>query len=496
MRVIPWLKTGIVIIWLFGAILRFWRLGQFNTLVFDEVYYGVFANNYLTGTTFFNAHPPLCQYIIAIGIWIGSHLPWGQDQVNSLAGSVLSTFSYRWINALTGSFVPVVTMAIAWQLTHRRNFTLIVGLCAAVDGLFLVESRYALSNIYLVIFGLLGQLYWLWALNDTNRPGWRKLTIAGIFLGASVAVKWNGLGFLLGIYLLWGLAWLIKIIVEFRQKGTGNRQEAEELTKTRLEKYFFRISSLATSRQIFFGKITQLSLAQLISYLGIIPALTYSLIWIPHLQMNPQYGFWDIHQRIMFFHQQVGGSEVHPYCSPWYSWIVMWRPIAYFYHTTRDTQEIVPAYPPLPASAGKIIYDVHAMGNPILWWFSTIAIMLLTGVLLWELWQRNNTKLVTIGQNGAVWFMVANYAANLLPWMRVSRCTFIYHYMSASVFAWLALAWILEGWLTSKQLGYRFLGAIAIILIMVAFWFWLPIYLGLPLSPEGYKLRMFFPNWV
>jgi len=48
--------------------LRFWELERFNTLVFDEVYYAKFANDYLTKTPFFNAHPSLSQYIIAIGI--------------------------------------------------------------------------------------------------------------------------------------------------------------------------------------------------------------------------------------------------------------------------------------------------------------------------------------------------------------------------------------------------------------------------------------------
>jgi len=32
--------------------LRFWGLSRFNTLVFDEVYYAKFANNYLTRTPF------------------------------------------------------------------------------------------------------------------------------------------------------------------------------------------------------------------------------------------------------------------------------------------------------------------------------------------------------------------------------------------------------------------------------------------------------------
>jgi len=37
---------------LLSAGLRFWGLSRFNTLVFDEVYYAKFANNYLTHTQF------------------------------------------------------------------------------------------------------------------------------------------------------------------------------------------------------------------------------------------------------------------------------------------------------------------------------------------------------------------------------------------------------------------------------------------------------------
>jgi len=28
--------------------------------------------------------------------------------------------------------------------------------------------------------------------------------------------------------------------------------------------------------------------------------------------------------------------------------------------------------PPLPAAAGKVIYDVHAIGNPALWWLQLL----------------------------------------------------------------------------------------------------------------------------
>ena len=59
---------GMLSVFLLSLTLRFWQLERFNTLIFDEVYYAKFANNYLTKTPFFNAHPPLSQYIIAIGI--------------------------------------------------------------------------------------------------------------------------------------------------------------------------------------------------------------------------------------------------------------------------------------------------------------------------------------------------------------------------------------------------------------------------------------------
>ena len=482
------LKLALVTIWIFSAILRFWRLGAFNTLVFDEVYYAVFANNYLIGKEFFNAHPPFSQYMIAVGIWLGSLIPIGTEQVNGLAGSLLSTFSYRWMNAITGSLIPMLIGAIAWQLTHRRSYAVLAALFSALDGLFLVESRYALSNIYLVFLGLGGQLYLLLALADNSSGRRVKLTLAGIILGACVGVKWNGLGFLLGIYILWLLAWFLRCLNSWERRG-------KVVFPIHTKGFHHRARPPKSSRPCL-SNFTQLNLVSMGWYFVLLPALTYSVVWIPHLLMNPTSGFWQIHQEIFQFHRQVGGDEIHPYCSPWYSWLIMGRPIAYFYHTALNTSETVPAYPPLPSGVGEIIYDVHAMGNPILWWLSTLAIILLTLVILLGLFKKGKQKFASNQSTWLMVYLVVNYAANLLPWSIVSRCTFIYHYMSASVFALMALAWIVGSWLTSRKIVYRQIGISLVILIVAAFCFWLPIYLGLPLSREGYKLRMWLPNWI
>ena len=237
--------------------------------------------NYLTKTPFFNAHPPLSQYLIGLGIWIGSHIPFWQNSLNSLTGSLLSSWSYRWVNALIGSLIPVIAIFLSYQLSYRRGFALLAGLFTALDGLFLVESRYALSNIYIVLFGLLGQWFLFLALE--KRPGQKlakliKLLVAGISFGASLATKWNGLWFLLGVYVMWIVGWIIRWLQPGQNVSNhGLHQESNEESRVKTEQDIVRIP---------LAKITQINIWQMGFFLGIIPLITYSLIWIPHLQLD------------------------------------------------------------------------------------------------------------------------------------------------------------------------------------------------------------------
>ncbi|MEA5580436.1 phospholipid carrier-dependent glycosyltransferase [Nodularia harveyana UHCC-0300] len=507
-----WFRIGLLSIFLISLSLRFWGLERFNTLVFDEVYFAKFGNNYLTQTPFFNAHPPLSQYIISIGIWIGSHLPFGKDTVNELTGSMRSPWSYRWLNALTGSFIPVIVAAIAYQLNHRRSFALLAGLFTACDGLFLVESRYALNNIYIVIFGLLGQLFLLLALNSQNQQRYWYLVLSGINFGASVATKWNGLWFLFGAYLIWTSAYLIQTIQSFPDTRITLISPATFIRQTQIflsawsDKWVNKNkSSPENFLQTPLQKLTQINIFQMLFYLGIIPAIVYSIIWIPHLQLDRRYGFIAVHQRILSFHLQMGGNsaDVHPYCAAWYKWPLMNRPIAYYYRTAESIhQPLSLLQPDLPTETGKIIYDVHAMGNPFLWWFGVAAIVFLAIMLLLQLvipafpQKRYSLPANLTVNTGIALYLVLNYAANLLPWVKVTRCVFIYHYMCAVVFAFMAIAWFVDQCLHSYYRQIRAVGVTITFIIIAAFIFWMPVYLGLPLSPEGFKIRMWFSSWI
>jgi dolichyl-phosphate-mannose-protein mannosyltransferase len=490
---LPWFSIGIWLIFLVSLALRFWGLGRFNSLVFDEVYYAKFGNQFLLGKYNFYSHPPLSHYFVALGIWLGKNFSIGNDTVNNLTGSTLSTFSYRWMNALIGSFVPLLVIGIAYQLTRRQSFGLIAGFLIAADGMFLVESRYALNNIYLIFCGLLGQFLLLIALNKEHWQRWLWLLLSGIAFGASIAVKWNGLYFLVGAYLLWAIAWL------------------SHFTNRQLPSDTLFSNSDATGSPFFtpLPRLKQLSLPDISFFLGVVPVVIYALLWIPYLNLERQQGigffanFAQEQENIFNYHQGIkDGPKVHPYCSKWFTWPLMLRPLAYFYATARNTSEAVPMAKPLPAGVGEVIYDVHAMGNPLLYLFSAIAILLLVFYFVKNRIQGGLDRLDRRFNSWVILFILLNYIINLLPWVRVTRCTFFYHYLPSSIFAILALAWIIDRWLHSWNSNLKATAITLLFLVLAAFIYWMPIYLGLPLSVFEYRIRMlhiefrYLPSWI
>jgi dolichyl-phosphate-mannose-protein mannosyltransferase len=471
-----WGLTGL---FLFSLGLRLWGLGWFNSLVFDEVHYVNFALNYLQQQPVFDAHPPLGKYLIALGLVVGQHLAayfhWPTFAYKEVW---LSARGYRLLNATVGATVPLLVAALAWQISHgyaparRRLFALLAGGLMAMEGLSLVESRFALINIYWLWFGLVGQLAWVtvrlrervgqtpphppagpWSLHGGR-------LVAGIALGAAISVKWNGASFWLGLLGLELLA------------GRWRR---------------WRISGS--------WQATPLPWRTGVMYLGLVPLLTYGLLWIPHLGLN-EVSLIEVHRQLWGFHQSLAsGVEVHPYCSAWYTWPLMVRPVAYFY----DSVNAIPQQNILAplASTGITTYTVQAMGNPILWWLSTAAMVALMGsqgARFYQTWRSPTT--VDQLSHPVVLFVLVNYGANWLPWAMVQRCTFFYHALGMVPFGGLALAWLCCRWWMTGTPTHRGLTLVMLGIIGLGFWFWLPLFLGLPLSPEALQHRWWLRSWI
>ncbi|MGD1899670.1 MAG: phospholipid carrier-dependent glycosyltransferase [Phormidesmis sp.] len=443
--------------------LRFWALGRFDDWVFDEMYYARFAQAYLAGEQVFDAHPPLGKYAIALGVWLHSHLSLSNSLANSSA-TALSVVGERWMNAFVGSLVPLLVIGIGRTLTKACKarswcFALLAGAFVAVDGLFVTESRYALLNIYVVFFGLLGHWLWLQAgvINQGGRRRFGLQLMSGVALGTAIATKWNGLGYLLSLWL-----WLIC------QQSSLSTSLSTLLSS---ESFSMRFAKASVIRGVC---------------LGLLPLLIYCLIWWPHLLLNGV-SLLSAHRILLTFH--TGLDTVQAACSRWFTWPLLIKPISYWY-----------------VEAGESAYAVNNLGNPALWWLSSAAVLLVLGEMCgtWmrAVWREGSSAddsclEETRASERVRRYLVIGYLANWLPWMFVGRCTYIYLYMPAVVFGFMLLAWLLSGWVAADSpVGTRVVGGVMLGAISISFLFWLPLSLGLPLTSEQLALRWWLPSWI
>ena len=457
---------GIGLLILIGAFtLRFFHLGDIPGSTFDEVFYPRYGFDYLTGETFFYSHPPLGNYIYTAAIWIYSQMPWIElTSIESLKFEELPPLSYRWINAVFGSLLCLLVYFLARAVSKNKNFALIVSFFVAIDGSLLVDSRFALPNIFIVFFGLSALLCAAKSRSSyDNARNW--LLFCGIFLGLSISVKWNGLGYFLIILSFLLIHYFINIF-------DAQRFGKKDLSQSNQEK-IMAIDSIPKWEHL--------------AYILATPLLVYVLVSIPDLQFNTEHGFLEKQKQMLGYHQYMVEENEHPYCSKWYSWPLMIRPIGYFF----SSQETM-------GTLGNQIMqfqDVHLFPNPFLYWFSTIAILIMAVQWLKLFWQWVSQGIVSY-ECYLFLFILIGYFANLLPWALVSRCVFLYHYQPASVFAFLALAWYLAKYIKSESLKYRVLSWGILTIVFISFLYWLPIQLGISLDSDAFYDRMWFPSWI
>lgn len=254
---------------------RFYRLGQPAEPVFDEVYFPVFAQDYLGKVDFFDAHPPLGKLIIAGGIRVAGNTPIGWRFLNAVAGVGLIASMAGFMFDATKRWLPA-TLAV-WLM--------------AIDPIALVESRVGLINIYLALFSVLGLwFFWRWWQNP-RRLG--SFAAALVFFAAAGSVKWIGFGALLA-------AILFAAVTYFSRRHRPSVQ--------------WRPIILAVSILpiVYFGSFLP---DLLIRYHGLNKAGFDYLVW------------W--HQNAFSYHAHL--TATHPYGSAWWSWPLSLRPLWLYY---------------------------------------------------------------------------------------------------------------------------------------------------------------------
>lgn len=436
---------------LIGSILRFYNLGQIPWPVFDEVFYPVFAFNYLEDKNFFSVHPPLGSYLLSLGIYLYHLLPWTEaisfgitdiEDINPLA--------FRWVSALSGVMLIYVGYKLALEIFNQRGFALLVALFLTLDGSLLVDSRFGLINIFFSLFGLMAMLFFIKGIKGNSLS---YFALAGFLLGAAVSVKWNGLGFWLS-----GLLLTLQFFI-LHKYITHHRDMKEVIT-------IFHLKALGL---VF-----------------LFPFAVYLAFWLPDLLHNNS-NLIDQHSQMISYHFENTDQKSHPYSSPWYTWPMMIRPIAYFFESG--------------AQSGSIIIDVevfkaiHLFPNPALNFFSLIAVVILSlkwiGYLSESLGNRKIRDELYLSS-----FILFGFYANFLPWALASRSTFIYHYQPAAIFSFFALAYFIYRLMQRNTFETRLLYSFTLVLILLSSIYWLPIQLGLEISDESFYSKMWLDSWI
>jgi dolichyl-phosphate-mannose--protein O-mannosyl transferase len=143
----------------------------------------------------------------------------------------------------------------------------------------------------------------------------------------------------------------------------------------------------------------------------------------------------------------------------------------------------------------EIFTAIHLLPNPALSLFSFIAIVILTfkwmGFVSESIGRQKILDELYISS-----FILVGYYANFLPWAFPERSTFIYHYQPSAVFSFMALAYLLHEAVKKDKTESRMLYMATLALILISAIYWLPLHLGLPISPESFYSKMWFISWI
>ena len=209
------------------------------------------------------------------------------------------------------------------------------------------------------------------------------------------------------------------------------------------------------------GEMSGFSWSWVAACLVVIPLVVYALTYIPYLQLGhdwaisggPGYGWSldELHAQMFGYHFNLKAG--HASSSPWWSWPLALKP-TWFFNGTYDSDQVA---------------AIYNGGNPILFW-AGIPALAACAVLAWK---RRSMALVLI---------VAAFAFQYVPWIRIERATFAYHYLTAVVFAMIAVAYCVDELLRRPAWRDLAIGYLALVVMV-----------GVLIFPLGSALPM--PDW-
>jgi len=436
------------------------RRTYMNSTHFDEIYHPRTAYEFIEGMDVYEwTHPPLGKVFISLGISAFGMTPFGWRFVGTLFGVLMLPFVFLFARRM-------------FKKTFWASFATIL---FALDFMHLTQTRLATIDTYITFFviAMYYFMYRYYTMSFYHAPLRKTLVplfLSGLCMGLGIACKWPGMYAGLGLAVLFG----ITMVKRYR--------EYDYAKKNRIEGAYQK-----------FPKYAAITCACCVGFFIIIPLAIYLASYIPYYfgtgslypvrasnQLFTHYPWLDAvipknkfgdfvaavtqNQFDMFgYHSKL--DSPHAFSSTWWMWILNVRPIFYYAGTT----------------ATGLREGINAFGNPLVWWGGIAAI----GAVCYRLWKKFDKVIV---------FILIGYAAQLLPWMLVSRTTYIYHYFPSVIFLVLAITYVMKTYCSKGKLRYIPIGYLAASFVLLVMFY--PVLVGLAVPAEYVKnVLRWLPTW-
>lgn len=438
-----------------AAALRLWDLGDPHRLYFDEKYYAQDAHQYLTRGVEEDrpAHPPMGKWVIAAGIEIFGYTPFGWRVGTAVAGSLTVLLAY-----LSGL-----------RLFRRAAPAALAALLLALDGLAVTTSRIAMLDAVLGLFVVAA--FWLVLVDRdaraTGGPGepvlrafWgsRYRWLAGVVLGLAVATKWSGL-------LAIGAAGLLVLATELHRR---HHRPRDAVLRGAAAAAGGALSLLALPAVVYLASYAGWFANYAESAAGERACGPGTCVASPAERLET---WWDVQVDLVRYHREL--EATHPYRSDAWGWPVLQRPVLVYAESCTAEQQLEGDCEVPPGTRARILL----LGNPALWWPALLAYP----VLLWRAAVRRDVTAATIAVP-----LLAMWA----PWLASGKPGYLFYMVPVVPFMALAVVHVVRH--TSRP---RQLGAALLVLSVLGFAFFAPIWLGLPVSPDALGIRYWLPSW-
>jgi hypothetical protein len=441
--------------------------------VFDEVYFPVDAYKDVKGieqctkTTancrynYFDPEPPLAKEIIAAGEW---GYGWYRVTFQGARGDIIdlgfNTFGWRIAACIFGTLCIPMMYLLAGRLWSNRIFAIAAATLACFDGMFFIQSRIGMIDIFPIFFILAA--YFLFLVHVQSRSfntSMLSLVALGTVLGIGIAAKWIVLAAWASVVLLLVVRITLRSLnVEFGPAGwpflSWRRGEGPAISKVYWPAY----------------------LAVAIIALVIIPLGIYVVCWYPFFARGQFQSLADlINYQVESFTYHKNLVATHPYGSPAWSWPFLARPVLYYAEYTKLGIDVFTGQP--------LIARMSNLGNPWIWWTSLPCVAALPYFIIRQ--RSFAATLILLG-------FITQYA----PWFPITRVLFMYHMFGGLVFMVLAAAFVLAQLAEIlRPRGRKVLVAGYLGMTVLFFGYFYPEWTALPISQSAYYLSAGTPIW-